>query len=144
MKDPNAVQHIDEWVQQYLWDAQSNRLTLRSSMLGLCSNTLTQRDVAFITNTQAYILAALGVHSSCRGPAFSLQRAYIFAALGLHSSCTVCIAAALGPRSLNSSCAGQYHCTRPAFQLPRLAFKLHWTCILAALSAHSNCGWPAL
>ena len=56
-------QHYDDLVQQHFWDAQSNRLTLRSSMLGICSNTLTQRGVAFIPIAQ-------GLHSGCTGRAF--------------------------------------------------------------------------
>ena len=57
------VQHNDELVQQCLWDAQTNKFTLCTSMLGPCSNTLTQRAVAFIPIAQ-------GLHSSCTGRAF--------------------------------------------------------------------------
>ena len=97
------VQHNDELLQQFLWDAQSNKLTLRSSMMGICSNTLTQRGMALFQLHRDYIPAALGVSSSYPGPAFELPRTCILAPLGQHSSCMVCIAAALG---LHSSCTG--------------------------------------
>ena len=136
-------QHYDELVLQHFWDAQSNRLALCSSILGLCSNTLTQRRVGVIPTENS-------LHSSCTGRAFYLHWACILnnepafsqhwaSALEMHKACTIaelgtCILVALGR---HSSCAH-----RSLHPCCVLAFWLHGACILTAQGQHSNCMGP--